>query len=89
MEITNGEVDILLKIKKIKEGYARLKYIKIKGTIDNFELFKKRIKSLKEKDCWYIYILDFFMYIGKIISQLFVIVIIFLLLDIINVSKII
>ena len=51
MEITNGEVDILLKIKKLKEGYARLKYIKIKGTTDNFELFKKRIKSLKEKDC--------------------------------------
>ena len=51
LEITDGEIDILLKLQSLKQGYAKLKYFKIKGSSDNFELFKKKIKFLKTKIC--------------------------------------
>ena len=51
LEITDGEIDILLKIKSLKQGYAKIKYYKINGSSENFELFKKKIKFLKTKDC--------------------------------------
>jgi serine/threonine protein kinase len=47
--ISNGEIDILLKIERYKNDYAKLNYFKIKGTLPLFELFKKEIQSLKTK----------------------------------------
>ena len=47
--ISNGEIDILLKIEKYKKDYAKLNYFKIKGMLPHFELFKKEIQSLKMK----------------------------------------
>ena len=49
LEITDGEVDILLKLIKLQDKQYKLKYFKMKGISKNFELFKKAIKSLKIK----------------------------------------
>ena len=47
--ISNGDIDVLLKIEKYKKDYAKLIYFKLKGLPDHFELFKKEIHSLKTK----------------------------------------
>ena len=46
LEITDGEIDILLKIQRLKKGYVKLKYFRIIGSSENFELFKKIVKFL-------------------------------------------
>ena len=51
LEITNGEIDILLKFKNFKDKKANIKYFKLKGGPKKFELFKKDIKLLKAKSC--------------------------------------
>ena len=47
LEITDGEVDVLLKIKKLQGKQYKIKYFKLKGMSENFEMFKKGIKLLK------------------------------------------
>ena len=47
--ISDGEVDILLKIEKFKKDYTKLSYFKLKGIITQFDLFRKEIQSLKNK----------------------------------------
>lgn len=49
LEITDGEVDILLKIKKLQGKQYKIKYFKLKGISEDFETFKKAIKLLKGK----------------------------------------
>ena len=46
-EVSDGEVDILIKIEKQKANYIKLRYIKIKGFSQQFESFKNVINSLK------------------------------------------
>ena len=46
-EVSDGEVDILIKIEKQKANYIKLRYFKIKGFSHQFELFKNVINSLK------------------------------------------
>jgi serine/threonine protein kinase len=46
-EVSDGEVDILIKIEKQKANYIKLGYFKIKGFSQHFESFKKVINSLK------------------------------------------
>ena len=47
--ISNGEIDVLLKIEKYKKDYAKLNYSKIKGMMPQFESFRKEIHTLKNK----------------------------------------
>ena len=47
-EVSDGEVDILIKIEKLKTNYIKLRYFKIKGFSQHFESFKNVISSLKE-----------------------------------------
>ena len=49
LEVSNGEIDILLKIEKYKNDYVKLNYYKINGTKTQYELFKKQIHFLKTK----------------------------------------
>jgi len=49
LEVSNGEIDVLLKIEKFKKDYAKLNYYKVKGGITQFDLFKKEVHSLKTK----------------------------------------
>ena len=49
LEITDGEVDVLLKIKKLQGKQYKIKYFKVKGMSDDFEMFSKAIKLLKGK----------------------------------------
>lgn len=49
LEITDGEVDVLLKIKKLQGKQYKIKYFKLKGRLEDFEVFKKAIKLLKGK----------------------------------------
>ena len=49
LEVSNGEIDVLLKIEKYNKDYAKLNYSKIKGGIAQFDLFKKEVHSLKTK----------------------------------------
>lgn len=51
LEVTDGEVDILLKIKKLKAERILIKYFKLRGDYKKFKLFRKEIKSLKAKFC--------------------------------------
>ena len=51
LEVTDGEVDILLKIKKLKDERTLIKYFKLRGDYKKFKFFKKEIKSLKAKFC--------------------------------------
>ena len=51
LEITNGEIDILLKFKSFKDKKAIIKYFKVRGIPEKFELFKNDIKLLKAKFC--------------------------------------
>ena len=45
--VSNGEIDVLLKIEKYKRDYAKLNYFRLQGNRHHFELFKKEIQSLK------------------------------------------
>ena len=47
--VSNGEIDVLLKIEKYKKDYVKLKYLKLQGNRHQFELFKKEIHFLKTK----------------------------------------
>ena len=47
--VSNGEIDVLLKIEKFRKDYAKLNYFKVKGMLPLFELFKKEIHSLKKR----------------------------------------
>jgi serine/threonine protein kinase len=47
--VSDGEIDILLKIEKYKKDYVKLNYFKMKGMMTQFESFKKQIHSLKTK----------------------------------------
>ena len=47
--ITNGEIDVLLKIEKLKKDYAKLNFCKIKGMQPQFEIFKKDILPIKRR----------------------------------------
>jgi len=47
--ISDGEIDVLLKIEKYKKDYAKLNYSKIKGMLPQFESFRKEIHTLKNK----------------------------------------
>ena len=47
--VSNGEIDVLLKIEKFRKDYAKLNYFKVKGMLPLFELFKKEIHSLKNR----------------------------------------
>ena len=49
LEVSNGEIDVLLKIEKYNKDYAKLNYSKVKGGITQFDLFKKEVHSLKTK----------------------------------------
>ena len=49
LEVSNGEIDILLKLEKIKQDYFKLNYFKLKGIATQFESFKKEIHHLKGK----------------------------------------
>ena len=49
LEVSNGEIDVGLKIEKLGKDYAKLNYYKIKGGITQFDLFKKEVHSLKTK----------------------------------------
>ena len=49
LEITDGEVDILLKMTKLQDKLYKIKFYKLKGISENFEIFKKFIKALKGK----------------------------------------
>ena len=49
MTISNGEIDILLKMEKYKKDYVKLNFTKINGLPPLFETFKKDIHSLKTK----------------------------------------
>lgn len=49
LEVSNGEIDVLLKIEKFNKDYAKLNYSKVKGGIAQFDLFKKEVHSLKTK----------------------------------------
>ena len=49
LEVSNGEIDVLLKIEKFNKDYAKLNYYKVKGGIPQFDLFKKEVHSLKTK----------------------------------------
>ena len=49
LEVSNGEIDVLLKIEKYNKDYAKLNYSKVKGGIAQFDLFKKEVHSLKTK----------------------------------------
>ena len=49
LEVSNGEIDVLLKIEKFNKDYAKLNYYKVKGGITQFDLFKKEVHSLKTK----------------------------------------
>jgi serine/threonine protein kinase len=51
IEVTDGEVDILLKIERNKMGIIKLKYFKLKGIFDKFKLFKNEIDLYKAKYC--------------------------------------
>jgi serine/threonine protein kinase len=51
LEITDGEVDIILKLKNFIKGQADLKYSKIKGSSEKFKEFRTKIKLLKAKFC--------------------------------------
>ena len=47
--ISNGEIDVLLKIEKLKKDYAKLNFCKIKGMQPQFEIFKKDIFPIKRR----------------------------------------
>ena len=47
--VSNGIIDVLLKIEKYKKDYAKLIYFKLKGLPNQIELFKKEINSLRAK----------------------------------------
>ena len=47
--ISDGEIDVLLKIEKYKKDYAKLNYFKLKGMMPQFEVFKKNIHTLRTK----------------------------------------
>ena len=49
LEVSNGEIDVLLKIEKFNKDYAKLNYYKVKGGITQFDLFKKEVHYLKTK----------------------------------------
>jgi hypothetical protein len=49
IEVSNGEIDILLKLEKIKQDYFKLNYFKLKGIATQFESFKKELNHLKGK----------------------------------------
>ena len=51
LEVTNGEIDILIKIERYKKGYLKLNYFQINGSQKHFENFKKLILSLRIKIC--------------------------------------
>ena len=47
LEITNGEVDIFLNLRKYKNGYLKLNYYKISGSPESFEMFKKVVVNIR------------------------------------------
>ena len=49
LEVSNGEIDILLKLEKLKQDIFKLNYFKLKGIAAQFESFKKEINHLKGK----------------------------------------
>ena len=49
LEVSNGEIDILLKLEKLKLDYFKLNYFKLKGMSNQFESFKKELYHLKRK----------------------------------------
>ena len=49
LEVSNGEIDILLKLEKLKRDYFKLSYSKLKGVASQFESFKKELYHLKGK----------------------------------------
>ncbi len=51
MEVTDGEVDILIKLERNISGFILLKYFKLNGLLENFNLFKKEINLIKAKYC--------------------------------------
>ena len=51
MEVTDGEVDILLKIKRNNLGIIKLKYFRLNGISERFKLFKNEIGLYKAKYC--------------------------------------
>jgi len=49
LEVSNGEIDILLKLERLKRDYFKLNYVKLKGIATQFESFKKELNHLKGK----------------------------------------
>ena len=49
IEVSNGEIDILLKLEKLKQDHFKLNYFKLKGIATQFESFKKELNHLKGK----------------------------------------
>ena len=47
--ISDGEIEIILKLEKYNNIYGKLNYCKLKGINKNFENFKKIINALKDK----------------------------------------
>ena len=47
--VSDGEIDVLLKLEKYKKDYVKLNYYKLNGMNTQFELFKKQIHLLKTK----------------------------------------
>lgn len=47
--ISDGEIEIILKLEKYNNIYGKLNYCKLKGINKNFENFKKFINALKDK----------------------------------------
>ena len=47
LEITNGEVDIFLNLRKYKNGYLKLNYYKISDSPESFEMFKKVVVNIR------------------------------------------
>ena len=49
LEISNGEIDIVLKLEKYNNIFCKLYYYKLKGMNSDFDIFKKIINILKDK----------------------------------------
>ena len=47
--VSNGEIDVLLKIERYKKDYVKLNYYKLKGMMHHFELFKNEMHYLRAK----------------------------------------
>ena len=47
LEVTNGEIDIHLRLEKYKDGYIKLKYYKIRGSSESYERFKIAIVNIR------------------------------------------